>query len=395
MSQEVLFQNRHEPRILIVRLSAHGDTVQTMPLLNAIKAQWPDSHVGWLVERSAAPLLEGHPLIDKLHVCDRKAWLSHLVQPDAWFEILKDVWSLQASIRKQRYDLSLDVQGLFKSAVWPWLCGVPQRFGNEGAREKADFFYNFKLPPHVIEDTETAAITKYLSFVTAIGVPKELPQIQKTQFTIPHIPMDRWDKADQLLKDVPIGSRPVIALAPATVWPSKHWLEAHWYTLINELAQWDVSVLVLGSPGDVELINRVIPHPLPSNVYDLCGRTELIDLYAVFQRVNVLIGLDSAPVHIANAVASHTGSGPDIIALFGPTSGARTGPVGEKHRMLQTKLSCQPCFERRCPIMTHDCMKQLSPNLVLDTLKRMLAAQKLFQPVHSKPVIIPAPGNGF
>ena len=93
----------------------------------------------------------------------------------------------------------------------------------------------------------------------------------------------------------------------------------------------------------------------------------MADLYALFQRTRLLIGLDSAPLHIADAVGI-----PEIIGLYGPTAPGRTGPMGEKHTILSTALSCQPCFERDCPIKTHACMTQLTPEIVLGMVRQAL-----------------------
>ncbi|MEB3286747.1 MAG: glycosyltransferase family 9 protein [Vampirovibrionales bacterium] len=379
LARDGLFESPDAPRILISRLSAHGDVVQGLPLLDVLRAKWPNAHIGWLVERSAASLLEGHPFIDQLHVCQRKDWLRRLSTPMQWAKILQEISGFCREIRLTRYDVSLDVQGLLKSAIWPWVCGIPKRFGNKNARERADIFYNYKLPPHPI-DASTPAIDQYLSFASALGVSPDFPALQNTHFTLPAISEDTWQKVDALFSTVS-KDKPVVAVAPATIWPSKHWHQAHWYGLLKTLSEWDVSVVVLGASNDMALVSQLLPQPLTANLYNFCGQTDLSDLYALFQKVDVLIGLDSAPLHIANAVASHTGKKPDIIALFGSTAAERTGPVGERHRSLQTRLDCQPCFERICPLGTHECMKALSPNTVLENLKRMLAAQKLFQPV--------------
>src|SRR5690349_10796123 len=113
-------------RILIVRLSAHGDVMHTLPLIQAIRQQNPQAMIGWLVESSAASLLEGHPGIDQLHISQRKRWLSLTKNPLNWPSIANEIHALIAELKNAQYQVSFDVQGLLKSAIWPWLAKIPQ-----------------------------------------------------------------------------------------------------------------------------------------------------------------------------------------------------------------------------------------------------------------------------
>lgn len=336
-------------RILISRLSAHGDVVQALPLLSALKARYPGCFIGWVVEASAAPLLEGHPLIDKLHVSQRKAWLAGLN--------FSAFWGFVQELRQSRYDIGLDVQGLMKSAVWLWLAGIPRRIGFDKSREQAALLYTEKLPPHVIRNTTQSAVHKYLELAVAAGCAPDQPEIQIPVFQTPPVSSLRQNKISSLLAGL---RSPKIVLAPRTIWPTKHWTDAGWLELSRRLAQLPVSQILIGGPTDK-------PLPVDPSVLNLTGQTDLPDLYALFEETDILVGLDSAPLHIANAVGR-----PRIIGIYGPTAPGRTGPVGAPHKTLQTSLSCQPCFERMCPIQTHACMTELRPEAVLAAIQEML-----------------------
>lgn len=350
-------------RVLICRLSAHGDVVQTLPLLHALKDGDPDCRVGWLVEAAAAPLLEDHPLIDRLHVCYRKRWLQNLKRPAAWLGTLKEVQAFIRDIRREKYTASLDVQGLLKSALWPWLAGIPRRLGNRGARENAGRFYTETLAPHPIRVTAPPAVERYLEFAHALGLPKAAPV-----FTIPPVPEGVQARIDRLLAQSE-GHGPLVGLAPFTRWPSKHWRAPYWGQLATLLRAAGMRPVLIGGEGDREAAAQMLKDLPPDAVLNLVGQTGWVDLYALFRRVDVMIGPDSAPLHIANAVGHAL-----IIGLYGSTAPGRTGPIGARHRTLTAGLECQPCFDRHCPLQTDACMKELTPEQVMAAVRERLQA---------------------
>lgn len=371
-------------KILIVRLSAHGDVVQTLPLLNALKENDPDCTIGWLTEASAEPLLKNHPLIDHLHVSHRKQWLKkpNLKSFQAFMSLLNEIKSIH-------YDVSLDVQGLLKSALWPVMAGIRTRWGNQNARENASMFYTNTLSPHKITDKDTPAILRYTEFADAVydKTPTLWPvaetekekRLNNIRFTLPEHLKVLEKLVSALLSDID-NSHPTIAIAPATMWQSKHWPASHWQKLLTLIEDsFPCNLLVLGSQEN-QVLNHAITEPLKDknniNLIDLTGKTTLPDLYPLMSAVDVFIGSDSALLHIADAVShtvkdtgSHTGIKPTIIGLYGATSASRTGPVGKHHSALFTPLDCQPCFKRICPLGTTECMEQLTPEIVFNTLK--------------------------
>jgi heptosyltransferase I len=365
------------PRILIVRLSAHGDVMHTLPLARAIKRQTPEAIIGWLVEASAVSLLEGHPDIDKLHISQRKRWLNEARNPLRWPAIIREISMLVRELRSCGYQMSFDVQGLLKSAVWPWLARIPKRYGFKATREWADRFYTQCLPPMIIRDTQPFAVERYLDFARAVGYSVSLPEFQ-----VPPVSEGVQQKVNRLLA-ARQADRLLVVLAPFTRWPTKHWEAEYWPQLILELLKLDVHLAILGAPGDQQataaMLATLPPEQAQASISNLVGQTDWPDLYALFAQTSVLIGLDSAPLHIANAVGV-----PRIIGLYGPTAAGRTGPIGKRHATLSTALSCQPCFERNCPLGTHECMIKLKPSMITALVASMLG----------KPVPIVSEGEG-
>jgi lipopolysaccharide heptosyltransferase II len=340
--------------------------MHTLPLLNALKEADSNLRVGWLVEASAASLLEGHPSIARLHVSERKKWLKMLKNPLQWGVLCREVRQFLADIRSEDYEVSLDVQGLLKSAIWPWLARIPRRLGYRQAREHADWLYTQKLSAPEIRNPNVSVIERNLDFVRALGIVPGLPT-----FSLPPLLEDSQQKMETWLGD---ETRKLVILAPFTRWASKHWVLDYWPVLIRGLVADGLKPVILGAPGDVSQTERILwalEESMREQVLDLTGKTDWPDLYALFARSAVVIGLDSAPLHIANAT-----SVPELIGLYGPTAPGRTGPVGPTAHVLTAGVDCQPCFERDCPLKTHACMVALSPEQVLVEVRRVMVEQK-------------------
>ncbi len=361
-------------RILIVRLSAHGDVIHTLPLLAALKQHAPHTRIGWLVEASALPLLAGHPEIDHLHVSHRKDWLKRARNPLNWPAVWEEVAALLQELRQADYQVSLDVQGLLKSALWPFWVKIPRRFGFRQTREFADWLYTDKLPYHDFKNPKMPVIERFLDFARVLGA-----SVDEPSFTVPPVSEGSRQKVAALLSDTNT-TWPLVVLAPFTRWESKHWRPDYWVEILSELLNQPVRVAILGAPSDrqaTEAMLAQLPHAVAGHqVMNWVGQTDWPDLYALFEQTRLLIGLDSAPLHIANAVGV-----PEIIGLYGPTAVGRTGPIGRQHSALSTALSCQPCHERHCPLKTQACMQQLTPVVVLAMVR-----QHLLKPDVSKPV---------
>lgn len=360
-------ENPTPSRILIVRLSAHGDVIHTLPLVSAIKKDNPEAFVGWLIEASAAPLLMDHPMIDRLHVLETKRWLKEARNPLRWGALRDEIKDVIAQLKVSGYQVSLDPQGLLKSAIWPWLAKIPRRMGFGEARERADFCYTEKLAPIDIRSGKTPAVMQYLELVRALGI-----TVGKPDFTLPWIKTATQTRINLMLSPFGLlwGHQQLVVVAPFTRWESKHWRPEAWVSLMAKLLAENFNIVILGSPADWEASEemRLQLNELDrARVLNLAGQTGWPDLYELFQRAALVIGLDSAPLHVANAVGK-----PALIGLFGSTHPGRTGPLGDRQVVLSSQLSCQPCYERICPLGTDECMKKLSPEQVMEAVRQMV-----------------------
>ncbi|MDX2085271.1 MAG: glycosyltransferase family 9 protein [Candidatus Melainabacteria bacterium] len=387
-------------KLLLVRLSAHGDVIHTLPVLDRLKRQWPTLQVGWLVEADAAPLLANHPLIDRLHVCPRKAWLKRLRSPGQWGKLLQEISDFVAQLKAERYQISLDVQGLLKSALWPvWAC-VPHRLGFHRTREWADCCYTEVVPPMDFHNDHSPAVHQFLRLAQALAPnPTELEPVR---FPLAPVPAAVSHQMAQRLQVLP-PNQPIVALALGTKWLSKQWPAHHWRSLLHQLAALPVSVLLLGSQQDQPLASELMDSlqsqglqtpwqtepPAPgqptATILNWCGQTHFQELPALLARLTLLVGADSLLLHWADAVYGQTATGPSmgatprVVGLYGPTSPGRTGPYHQPENALNAALPCQPCHQRRCPLVSFQrggevapCMEALEPGLVLANIKQQL-----------------------
>ncbi|MFM7468422.1 MAG: glycosyltransferase family 9 protein [Vampirovibrionales bacterium] len=397
-------------KLLLVRLSAHGDILQTLPVLASIKAQYPTLQVGWLVETEGATLLSDHPLIDTLHVIPRKTWLRDLRRGRV-LPVLKSVMQTIQGIRQEDYTIALDIQGLFKSAVWAWLMCIPYRLGFKASREYASLFYTHTVKPHDLADAHTPTYQVFLRVwegVHAIpqlssrlhpylaDVPDEgaLPATPPTLYPFPQADTHEKASLELILKQQQWRSdAPMIAMAPATKWQTKCWPDSYWATLVTLLQKHvpEFYCIFVGTATDAETFSQchdaIVYHP---RGITMAGKTSLRSVFPLLEFATLFLGGDSFALHASHIVQhqqqlSHR---PVLhsVGLWGPTSALRTGPIlSQHHTPLQhhPSLACQPCFKKVCPFSEthapeahHACMKGITPEEVLKHVLHQLTQGK-------------------
>ncbi len=351
-------------KVLIVRLSSIGDVVQGIPCLVALKESFPDWQISWLVEETSAPILEGHPCLHRLFVVKRK-WRTtgRVISGISFGEGFANFKKVLGELRGEHFDAAIDLQGLFKSGLWTWLSHAPRRIGHNRTREFAHLFLNEFVSDRPMFDPSFPLVQRYLEPAKALGANTTHPK-----YLLPPSSRDTVTHVDALLGST--ERRPQwIALCPWSAWPSKNWPESSWKEFLEKLSKHH-RVLRIGSSAEVSQVPNLLNTPPPS-VMDLVGKTSIAILPEIFRRCRVVVGPDTGPVHLANAVGI-----PQILMLFGSTSWRRSGPLGLKHKALSANLDCQPCFERRCPLKHQDCLHQLSVREVFETILQWTSVPK-------------------
>ncbi len=356
-------------KILVIRLSALGDLIHTLPAVNALKDRWPEAEITWAVEAAAAPLLDGHPALAQVLVSHRKRWLKAIRSGDrrASANALRDAARFIRTLRATRYDLVIDFQHLLKSGVLAGLARGRVKAGFGPGLDHAEGSYWFLNHPVPAVSMEIHALTRNLILADALGAPAD-----RIRYRLPVTAAHRRSVARS------VGSpadRPLVVIHPAARWTTKRWPEDRFAALADALIdRYGVTVAFTGSADDRASVNQTVTgmrHP----AVNLAGRTGLLELAAVFERARGVIATDTGPMHLAAAVDT------PVVALFGPTAPWRTGPFGPGHRVVRAGLPCSPCFRRQCPFGPDPlCMDRIGVADVTEAVSRTSWAGSIERP---------------
>jgi lipopolysaccharide heptosyltransferase I len=320
-------------RILIVKPSALGDIVHTLPVLKLLRNRWPAAHIEWLVMPAFASLLERHPLLNGIIRFDRKHFASSWRNPSR----AKELKAFASDLMQRNFDLVIDFQGLFRSAWMTRQTGARTRVGFAYAREFAPLAYTHRVPQPT---PERHATERYLDIAEALGCGRGPVEFE--------FGLTNADYA--AAADLVGGTERYAVLIPGTNWPTKRWPAESYAALAPRIEdELGLTVFFAGSPAEAKLI--------PPDARSLAGRTTLPQLVALLEKASLVIANDSGPMHIASALSC------PLVTMFGPTNPVRTGPYSRPDTVLQLDLVCRPCYSRQC--VHTSCMHWITVNDVM------------------------------
>lgn len=344
--------------ILIVKTSAIGDVIHTLPALNCLRRAYPTARITWLVEEAAADVVIGHPALDRVLVAGRKGWMREWRagrRLAAWSQAQRFLREL----RDTRYDLLIDFQGLLKSGIWVALAKAGRKVGFGRGMEHAEMSYLFLNEQVPAVSMEMHAVDRELHLLRAIGV--ECPEVR---FELPLTTADHQAAAELLETHGIAPEQPFVAINPMTTWPTKHWQLDKFAELADRLAESGKAVVFTGGPADRAGV-AAIGAMMRQKAVNLAGATSLKSLAAIFARAQAVVSTDTGPMHVAAAV------GTPVVALFGPTAPWRTGPYGGKHQIIRLGLPCSPCLKKQCQFDTTACMADIPVSEVVQAVMKI------------------------
>jgi heptosyltransferase-1 len=331
-------------KALVVRLSSIGDVVHTLPVLPVLTRRgW---EVDWVVEPPASALLANHPLVSRLVLAPRAQGF-RLATARAAFRLL----------RAEAYEVALEVQGTWKSAVWARVSGASRLVGH-GAPWRREPFSGLLIrePVDVPEDAHHV-IDKNLSLLRVLGI----DAMGSREFPLPPTDSQAIFAQAQLKA---LGLDDFALLNPGGAWASKLW-SAHGYgEVARGLKDRGLRCLVSWGPGEERLAERVVAASEGAAVG--CPPTTLLEFIEIARRARVVVGADTGPLHLACAL------GVPVVGIYGPTDPARNGPFDPRDVVVRRTPLCSPCHKRRCRI--HDgVMGAITPADVIRAIERRLA----------------------
>jgi lipopolysaccharide heptosyltransferase I len=327
--------------ILIIRLGSLGDIIHAIPAAAAIRRSFPHASIDWLVDGRHREVLEFVPV------------LTRRIQVDT--SNAASLWSVLRKLRRTRYDVALDLQGLLKSAVLARLSGASRVIGfpTEILREPAArFFYTETAgdaSPHVID--------KNLSMLKALGV--RMPDVE---FPLEHGEVRIVAEARSRL-GIGAGDRFAI-LNPGAAWPNKRWPPVYFAEVSRELEKrHQLRSLVLWGPGEEHIAEAV--SAASHRTAAVSPPTSIADVMSLMRTAALVISGDTGPLHIAAA------SGTPIVGIFGPTDPRRNGPWSEDDVVVSRYGACACHYQRQCRISGW-CLLDISPREVMDLVDQRL-----------------------
>ena len=310
-----MLQHDEQTRVLIVRLGAMGDILHALPAVAALRQAHPKWHLGWAVEPRWLPLLSADdgqmPLVNRTHLVKAKEWARSPLR----VKTLREISGLHHSLRAERYDICIDLQGAVRSALAGRLAGASRMIGESDPREwAARWLFGERVPTQGVHVIEQAVE------VCAAAAGEPLSPV------LPPLPVkceaEIW--ANGVLNDV--GLRPVVLLSPGAGWGAKRWPAERYGAVARELHQQDCMVLVNAGPEERSIAAEVVR---ASGDVAQAPEFTLERLIALTRRVCLVIAGDTGPLHLACAL------GKPVVGIYGPTDPRRNGPFGVPFRVLR------------------------------------------------------------
>lgn len=336
------------PSILIILMGSLGDVARGLCLVNHIKSNRPQSRLSWLVETKWADLVRFHRNIDRVIVFER-TWR------------IAAQWKLYRDLNAEHFDITLDLQRILKSGIFSFLSRAGRRVGFH-RRNAKEFNWIFNNEHIGYQSDDLSKIRHYLKFTEYLGLPD--PGTLEFGFSS-LIDEEASPHAVAVLK------HPFIAIVLGASWQSKDWAFEGYLELIRYiLSTLKLQVVLLGESSRQALAKNLSQKVNRPDLIDMTGKTSLVELAAILRKAVAGVGPDSGPGHLAAAV------GTPFVTLFGPTSPARTAPIGYEHLVVTAAYDCAPCYKKRCPDRHHSCMDDIKPARVIEKLSSALTMHR-------------------
>lgn len=340
--------------MLLVQFDHLGDAVITTAMFGKLKQRYPAARIDVLAAPWNRAVFAAIPEIDRVFVCAHNrfaggknlAWIPATI---AWG------WRL----RRERYDLAIDVRGEFPHNVLLWLTGAPCRLGWSSG---GGGFLLTHQPEFVVDRPEIDSRAALLEQLGIHSTERYQPEFRPTPAAT-DAALAAWNEFEQTFE---CPRRIVLHVGAGT--SAKRWPAEHWRRLVLRLrSKRNIFVALVGTGKDTPTARAILGDLPRSQVADWTGRFTIDELAAVLEHADALIGADSGPAHLAAAV------GTTVVALFsGTNSVEQWQPRGRSVRTLRASVPCSPCHQKTCPLASHRCMRDIPPEDVLDTLNQLL-----------------------
>lgn len=319
--------------ILIIKLGALGDVINTLPLVVNLKTHI-QARIHWLVEPLSYPIIYEHPYVDEALLFDKFRWATSLTE-------------IVQQLRAKKFDIVIDLQRILKSGFFSMFANTKRRIGFDRKRcKEMSWIFPFERIPEA--DPRAHMVYQYLEFAKYLGIPEDDTNV-------------RWELSITGKRFQGLPENYVVLNIGATK-PANRWTSEGFASLVKAIKQiFHLPSVITGGVEDIEMAKKITAQT-GGKVVDLVGKTSLKDLMEILHNSMIVISCDTGPMHLAVAL------GKEVIALFGPADPRRTGPF--KGQVIQKNFACCPCNQKKCkdPI----CMEAITHKDVIKRLSGLL-----------------------
>lgn len=341
---QVYEEAKNTLNILVIKISAIGDVILSIPSLAAIRRHFPKSKIAMLVGSESREVVSNCPYVDEIIVFKQ----SHKKR-------IRNTFKMAKELRRENFDIVIDLQNNRASHLLGFLSMIPRRIGYKS--KKFDFFLTDRINGAKLQIPPLEHQFKLLKVLGIEQKPRalELFPTDADQAHVHAMLRNQWLSEKQILIGMNIGS--------STQWETKRWGMENFIKLNIKFSRKDIRVVITGSKADMPQAHELVSSA-KSKPIDMVGKTSLMELACLIKKCKLFITGDSAPLHIANAVST------PCVAMFGPTDPKRHLQPSKSVSVMQKKLSCSPCYKKVCKDIK--CMNRISAEEIFTIATRML-----------------------
>ena len=340
--------------LIILRRTAFGDIIHTLPVVTHIKRHFPQAHITWMSEVGYAPLLRTVEGIDEVIEVGFRSMMRS--------KRLREYWRTLRELSRRSFDALLDLQGTTKSWLLIARTKAARKIGFNRADAREPFVTRFYTEQAPSSPEGLHVIRKNLALLAAIGI--EAEEIEFPRFRI----------AAEVEEGIARRLEPhglaegFVAVNPFAAWSTKRWPAEHVAALCRILwRELKLRSVILHGPGEMEAASEIASQAGEAAVP--APKTDLLQLVALLKRASAYVGGDTGPTQLAAAL------GVPLVAIFGPTDPQRNGPVNPADSVIRADLGCEKCKRGRCDVSGKEwgeCMRRITPQMVYESLRLRL-----------------------
>ena len=338
-------------KILLIKQTSLGDVLHMTPVIRALKKWKPESEIDIVTDKRALEILKNNPYINKLYVLDIYKYEKEIFKsPLKFFSTIKEFFSHIKVVRKKKYDIAIDLQGLERSVIFLYLCKAKKKYAKgKWAFVKSNYYVDIN------------AIVGLISFLKFFDCPNDGVDLD---YFLPETIEEDFNKTIERIKQTKNFEieKDYIVFSPFSRWETKDLSVNKAREIIAEIKKLKDIQIIVSATSDYNKECKEIVEGF-DNVLDSSGLFNLTELAYLIKNSKCMLTVDSFPMHTGCAFKK------PLIAIFGPTSEIRVGPIAENSEVFRAdNIECEKCYKRKNCQNNHICIENIDSKLLAKRL---------------------------